>query len=73
MDACTTPSVFRFIEELEDSSFVNLNLIQKWDQEINGPKTKVKISRQCQHNVNGRYFSEKSEKEVSGSKKVQGD
>ena len=73
VDACTAESVYRFIEEFEDSSFVNLNLLQKWDQEINGPQTKVNISRKCQHNVDGRYSSKKILKEVTGSKKVQGD
>ena len=62
VDACTTPSVYRFIKEFEDSSFVNLNLLQKWDQEKNSPKTKVNISRNRQHNMDGRYFIKKSEK-----------
>ena len=73
VDACTAESVYRFIEEFEDSSFVNLNQLQRGDKEINGPQTKVNILRKCQHNVDRRYFSKKSEKEVSGNKKVHGD
>ena len=73
VDACTAESVYRFIEEFDDSSFVNLNQLQRGDKEINGPQTKVNILRKCQHNVDRKYFSKKSEKEVSGSKKVQGD
>ena len=73
VDACTAESVYRFIEEFENSSFVNLNQLQRGDKEINGPLTKVNILRKCQHNVDRRYFSKKSEKEVSGNKKVHGD
>ena len=51
VDACTTPSVYRFLEEFEVSSFVNFNLLQKGDQEIYGPQTKLNISRKCQPNV----------------------
>ena len=64
VDACNTPSVYRFIKEFEVSSFVNLNLLQKGDpsfvnlnvlqkgeQEIKNPQTKFNISRKCQHNV----------------------
>ena len=51
VDACTTESVYRFIEEFEDSSLVHLNLFQKGDQEINGSQTKVSISRKYQHNA----------------------
>ena len=73
VDGSTAESVYRFIEEFEDSSFVNLNQLQRGDKEINGPQTKVNILRKCQHNVDRRYFSKKSEKEVSGNKKVHGD
>ena len=41
VDACTAESVYRFIEEFEDSSFVNLNQLQRGDKEINGPQTRV--------------------------------
>ena len=51
VDACTSPYVYRFLEEFEVSSFVNFNLLQKGDQEIYGPQTKLNIARKCQHNV----------------------
>ena len=51
VDACTTESVYRFIEEFEDSSLVHLNLFQKGDQEINGSQTKVSISRKYRQNA----------------------
>ena len=73
VDACTAESVYRFIEEFEDSSFVSLNQLQRGDKEINGPQTKLNILRKCQHNVDRKYFSEKSEKEVSGNIKMHGE
>ena len=47
VDACTTKTVYRFIEEFEDLSFVNLNQLQRGDEEINSPQTKVNILRKC--------------------------
>ena len=66
VDACTTESVNIFIEECEDSSFENLNQLQEGDKGINGPHTKLNILRKCQHNVDSKYISKKSEQEISG-------
>ena len=51
VNACTTQSVYKFIEEFQYSSFANLNLLESGDKDINGPRTKVNISRKCHHNV----------------------
>ena len=73
VNACTTQSVYKFIEEFQDSSFANLNLLESGDRERNGQRTKVNISRKCHHNVDGRYLSQKRKEGVSERERVQGD
>ena len=73
VNACTTQSVYKFIEEFQDSSFANLNLLESGDRERNGQRTKVNISRKCHHNVDGRYLSQKRKEGVSERERVQGE